>query len=259
MKVPVVIPARNEAEHIATTLGAMPEAAEPIVIANGCTDDTAAIAEAHGALVLESPVEGKLPALQLAIGHLGGRALEPFMSLDGDSQPRTPDAWLPAMFRARARLDTEQPAVVTGAYRFTHHGQLTTPVRNFMKWWEQRLNHTELALSGTNMLFDLQTEGLVASLMDLPNIWPSEDAAIRGRVRDAGGALANTLDSDAIVLTDADRLLGAFGTLRHSSSASAERLQASYAADAPAGSMTYREYWLRERFGGLVASSLDLL
>lgn len=56
--VSVVIPARNEAENLPHLLGSLarqdlvPE--QVIVVDDGSTDDTAAVARAHGALVVES-------------------------------------------------------------------------------------------------------------------------------------------------------------------------------------------------------------
>lgn len=56
-RISVVIPTLNEAESIARVVGAMPwdRIAECIVVDNGSTDGTAAIARAAGARVIESP------------------------------------------------------------------------------------------------------------------------------------------------------------------------------------------------------------
>lgn len=67
----VVIPARNEASVIAMTLDALLDDAEPgefdiIVVANGCTDRTAAIARSKvGVRVVETTGAGKAAALRL--------------------------------------------------------------------------------------------------------------------------------------------------------------------------------------------------
>ena len=70
----VVIPAHNERRVIGRCLRALREGAAPgeldvIVVANACTDDTAAIAEAEGARVYTTPVPGKAHALNLGDGH----------------------------------------------------------------------------------------------------------------------------------------------------------------------------------------------
>jgi glycosyltransferase involved in cell wall biosynthesis len=56
-RISMIIPALNEAESIGFVLGEMPWAriAECIVVDNGSTDETAAIARAAGARVIESP------------------------------------------------------------------------------------------------------------------------------------------------------------------------------------------------------------
>lgn len=66
----VVIPAHDEQAVIARCLRALADGTKPgeldvIVVANGCTDDTAAIAKAEGAVVVETPVGGKANALRL--------------------------------------------------------------------------------------------------------------------------------------------------------------------------------------------------
>jgi glycosyltransferase involved in cell wall biosynthesis len=68
----VIIPAHNEASVIARTLASMLDGAEPgeldvIVVCNGCTDDTAAVARRFGApvRVIETDVPSKSHALNL--------------------------------------------------------------------------------------------------------------------------------------------------------------------------------------------------
>ena len=55
-RVGVIIPARNEAVAIRTVLTALPDWLDEIVVVdNGSTDDTAAIARACGARVIAEP------------------------------------------------------------------------------------------------------------------------------------------------------------------------------------------------------------
>jgi len=84
----ILIPAYNEASVIAQTLEALTRTMragefEIIVIANGCEDDTAAVARraAPGALVLETATAGKPHALRMGLEAATGRAL---VFLDGD-------------------------------------------------------------------------------------------------------------------------------------------------------------------------------
>jgi cellulose synthase/poly-beta-1,6-N-acetylglucosamine synthase-like glycosyltransferase len=78
----VVIPAHNEASLIGSLLDSLHDQAGParlghvLVVADHCTDDTAAVARAHGAEVLERDGggAGKPPSLQAGIEILAGRA-----------------------------------------------------------------------------------------------------------------------------------------------------------------------------------------
>lgn len=76
-RIAVVVPAHNEGPHIAATIGdaraALRESDRLIVVADNCTDDTAAIAERLGAEVIvrhDAERRGKGYALQFAIDHL---------------------------------------------------------------------------------------------------------------------------------------------------------------------------------------------
>ncbi|MBO3746982.1 glycosyltransferase [Streptosporangiaceae bacterium NEAU-GS5] len=66
----VVIPAHNEARVIGRLLAGLLQDATPgefdvVVVANGCTDDTVAVADGHGVRVEATPVPSKRAALRL--------------------------------------------------------------------------------------------------------------------------------------------------------------------------------------------------
>lgn len=72
----VLVPAHDEAAVIARTLAALNPAVQAgqlqvVVIANACTDATAVVAQmaCPQAVVLETPVPGKTPALNLGLAH----------------------------------------------------------------------------------------------------------------------------------------------------------------------------------------------
>jgi glycosyltransferase involved in cell wall biosynthesis len=74
--VTVIVPAHNEARVIGRLLGQLASAARPgefdvIVVANGCTDDTAQVAAASGPMirVLSIPVPSKREALLAGPGQ----------------------------------------------------------------------------------------------------------------------------------------------------------------------------------------------
>jgi glycosyltransferase involved in cell wall biosynthesis len=69
----VVIPAHNEARSIGRLLEALvPDggrALDVVVVANGCTDDTADVARKHAVIVMETPIPSKAAALALGDGR----------------------------------------------------------------------------------------------------------------------------------------------------------------------------------------------
>lgn len=84
----VVIPAHDEQAVIGRCLRALAEGTrsgelDVVVVANGCHDDTAAIAKAEGVVVIETPVGGKANALRL--GDEQCRTF-PRLYLDADSE-----------------------------------------------------------------------------------------------------------------------------------------------------------------------------
>src|SRR6266568_4712325 len=94
VKTPVIIPAYNEERNIARLLSVLPaDLVEPIVAVNGSTDKTAEIAESFDVKVYDIPEQGKVPAIQYVLHHLGDRALDPLLVLDADNIPLFPRRW----------------------------------------------------------------------------------------------------------------------------------------------------------------------
>ena len=90
MHVSVILPAKNEAEGLRRTLPALrallPDA-EVIVVDDGSTDDTAAVACEHGVRVLSSPYSmGNGAAIKRGARAAGGDVLV-FMDADGQHDP----------------------------------------------------------------------------------------------------------------------------------------------------------------------------
>ena len=73
MKAGIVIPALNEARSIGLVIDEIPmdDVAEVIVVDNGSTDDTATVAERHGATVVKEPRPGYGAACLRGIASLG--------------------------------------------------------------------------------------------------------------------------------------------------------------------------------------------
>ena len=90
MRISVILPAKNEAEGLRRTLPALraclPEA-EVIVVDDGSTDETAAVATSHGARVLASPYSmGNGAAIKRGTRAAAGEILV-FMDADGQHDP----------------------------------------------------------------------------------------------------------------------------------------------------------------------------
>ncbi|HVI59144.1 MAG TPA: glycosyltransferase family 2 protein [Luteimonas sp.] len=90
MRISVILPAKNEAEGLRRTLPRLREAqpdAELIVVDDGSSDDTAAVATAHGARVLSSPYSmGNGAAIKRGARAASGEVLV-FMDADGQHDP----------------------------------------------------------------------------------------------------------------------------------------------------------------------------
>lgn len=117
----VVIPACNEASRVPRVLqdlaGLRPDGASlsMLVVDDGSTDDTAAVARAHGAAVLRLPVNrGKGGALLAGVGEAQRRGAAVIVLMDADGQHRAED--LPRLLAPIMRGEAE---VSLGAREFT--------------------------------------------------------------------------------------------------------------------------------------------
>ena len=90
MRISVILPAKNEAEGLRRTLAGLRELlpdSELIVVDDGSTDETAAVAREHGADVLSSPYSmGNGAAIKRGARAATGEVLV-FMDADGQHDP----------------------------------------------------------------------------------------------------------------------------------------------------------------------------
>lgn len=242
MTYPVIIAARNEALHIGRALESLPREAEPIVVVNGCTDTTADIAESFGATVLHSE-EGKMPAIQEGIRHLGQRAADPFITMDADARVMMPGHWLSAMQRERQRLPESAPAIVFGDMVITSGRSLVRAAikntRHQLQNYRTRNFPGRGVFCGANVLIDPHDAYGVEALLALPNLWPCEDVAMKDAILQRGGAVRKSPDPRTAIVREEERTLGILQRLRVGEAGSRAHMRNSYAADAPPGSLPY--------------------
>ncbi len=82
-----LIPAHNESAHIATVVAAAARYLPVLVVDDGSTDDTAALAEAAGAMVIrQMPNQGKGAALVTGFRRCLAMGCQALVMLDGDGQ-----------------------------------------------------------------------------------------------------------------------------------------------------------------------------
>ncbi len=242
ISIPILIPARNEELHIGRALRSLPRNVEPIVLANGSTDATVAIAESFGVEVLELP-EGKLPSLQFGIRHLGKRATEPFITLDADSAPVFPKLWAKALVNSLKQLP-DSPSIVVGPNIFTEGPGFIADTHLSLQfnWKQMRTRHENFQgrFTGRNMLirtFDTET---TEELLSLDNYWPGEDYAIRDTIVERGGSTYKTQNIFASVVTDAVRYPHISDALSQKKQPMLrKRLRQSYIDDCPPGAKRY--------------------
>jgi glycosyltransferase involved in cell wall biosynthesis len=136
----VLIPAHNEAAYLPACLRALlaseplPEAGEILVIANGCTDETAKIARAHGAeaeargwrlRVLELAEGNKLAAWNAGEAEAAGAVL---IYLDADVRVSPP-----LVAQLTEALAGEAPRYASGRPNITVAGNWVT--RHYTRFW----------------------------------------------------------------------------------------------------------------------------
>lgn len=132
--VSVIIPARNEASSIERTVRSVIEKAparcrvEAIVVDDGSTDDTRAIARAAGARVIEMGGTGGNPA---AARNRGAKAAngDPLVFLDADCE--VCDGWLAAFIRAHDAGET----IVGGSLDLPLGLSITAQCDYFCGWY----------------------------------------------------------------------------------------------------------------------------
>ena len=168
----VVIPAHNESAVIGRLLTGLLSQAQPgefdvIVVANGCTDDTAEVAQAFGppVTVVSTPIPSKAAALRLGDARAAGF---PRLYVDADIELRTEDA------RALARALAQPGILAVAPHRDLALDRRPLSVRWYYQFW-QWLPVVQDGLFGRGVI-GLTAEGK-ARLGEMPDILGDDLAA----------------------------------------------------------------------------------
>jgi glycosyltransferase involved in cell wall biosynthesis len=206
-RVPALIPAFEEQDYIGATLAAIDtRSVEPIVIVNGqnqgkTIDIVRNFADA-GVTLLESAVQGQLPALQYGMSWLGERALDPVLLLDADSRPLRPKHWARAMTKDMPR---DKPSVVAGPFAFEGGKSSDMVLRNIREYLlalKAQATH-QPRVYGRNMALHLYDDDTLAAFMDLPHVWLHNDQMMANNVVSHDGDAIQAFGLNSTVITSA--------------------------------------------------------
>lgn len=239
-KIPVIIAARNEQKYIGETLATLDSSlVEPIVAINGTEDNTAKICRDFGVDVVELEEAGKLPAIQLAVKHLGQRALDPVILLDADTRPLLPKHWPSDITK---NLDFQRPSATAGMIAF-YDGKLIDDSAISLKrvlettWTKFKNRHL---FYGANMSIRLDNQSTADRFLDMPHIWPAEDRAIARMIELEGGRLHQSIALGAVALTSSRYIFSLSERLRIGSKRATKITKNQYRDRAASGSRPFR-------------------
>lgn len=197
-RIGVVVPARDEADHVGACLAALAEAArhvtvpvEVVVVVNATLDATPAIARRHGARVLERAEPGVGAARAAGVGALLERH-DPtrtwIATTDADS--RVPPAWL----EHHLHLAAAGAEVVLGTIRLAAD---VLPLHQ--RWWSDYLDGIadghHRHVHGANLGFHAAPYLAVGGFADLT---AHEDADLVGRLVGLGCRTARTVEEPVV-------------------------------------------------------------
>lgn len=163
----VVLPALDESEALPWVLGRMPAGFLPIVVDNGSTDRTAALARDHGARVISEPVRGFGAACWAGLNAATDEVVC-FMDADASLDPRElPDVAAPVLAGGSV-LSLGARRARPGAWPW--HARTAN---RFLAWELRRRTGSELTDLGP-MRAARRTELLELGMVDRRSGWPLE-------------------------------------------------------------------------------------
>lgn len=197
-RVIALIPAHNEAANLPLTLPALGRQTRPpdrvLVVADNCTDDTVAVARAHGAEARETVgnTERKAGALNQALAALGGELTGADVVLVLDADTRLGEGFIAAALEALAE-DDELDAIGGLFFGEDGHGLIGQLQRNEYHRYQLQIQHRQgrvFVLTGTASMFRAQ------ALMDVA---AARGTLIPGRPGDVYNAAAITEDNELTI------------------------------------------------------------
>ena len=209
----IIIAANNEAERLPTLLGSIPRAVKPTVAANGCTDETAEIAESYGAKVVRIDETGKLNAIQQAMRVIGLEALsEGFATIDADCSFIFPNAWnsFASSFvrnhNLRGGYLSGPIALLSKSERFVSPLETLT----YQAWWVKSVLNHNPPVCGANAVIVPDVKKIITdAIVEAPsNVWPGEDVFLRDMVQCIGGYTQASLNPAMLVRTSSRGRMG---------------------------------------------------
>lgn len=124
-RIAVVIPALDEQSAIGHVLGSLPAFVETVVVVdNGSTDDTAAVARGHGAIVVREPRRGYGAACLRGLAALDRPDIVVFLDADNSADPGEMPALVGPITRGEAEV-----VIGSRALGCPEQGSLTWPQR----------------------------------------------------------------------------------------------------------------------------------
>ena len=165
--VDVILPALNEADALPWVLAAIPAGIRAIVVDNGSTDDSAAIAKAHGATVVFEAVPGFGSACYR--GLLAATAdIVCFMDADGSIDPSDLTATIAPLLAGEADLVLRARKPTPGAMTW-HQKVANRALARLMRW------RADVPLTDLGPMRAIRREHLLAlDMRDRRSGWPLE-------------------------------------------------------------------------------------
>lgn len=219
-RVVALVPAHNESTALLPTLADINQQLRPgdgmLVVADNCTDDTAAVAAAHGAEVIErhDPTRrGKGYALDFGLKHLNSKPPETVIVVDADC--RLADGAISEL--ARTCIATHRPVqalylmAAPPASSINHQvAEFAWRVKNWLRPLGLRTLRSPCQLTGTGMAFPWD----VIRSVDLASGWIVEDLKL---------GLDLALNGHAPLFCPTARVTSEFASSAHAAATQRER------------------------------------